>query len=214
MLGDGVVEPARRPHTLIGFSSAWAASRGRRALVVIVCLGVAWVGVGDAAVSADSGVELGLSQARPIPLVSLSGERVRLGQILGDQLPRDGVVILVWSMYQPDSRRALRAVDQISGEFSSPSSDIVFVAVEIPEYRESPQAVAAFVSKARVALPVYLDPTGRVFEALAELGGGQGTLPETYHILENGTVRTVYTGWADAYPDRVERQIRRNLAGK
>ena len=116
---------------MIGFSSAWAASRGRRALVVIVCLGVAWAGVGaDAAVSADSDVELGLSQARPIPLISLSGERVRLGQILGDQLPRDGVVILVWSMYQPDSRRALRAVDQISGELSSPSSDIVFVAVE------------------------------------------------------------------------------------
>lgn len=134
-------------------------------------------------------------------LITLDGESVTLDALLPTELD-GGVVLLFWSLYEPASRRALRAVDRAL-EADDP---LTAIAIEVPEYRESPQAVAEFLTRAQVTLPAVLDPGGRL---RARLGGASPTAGDAYPQLfvfdRSGELVDVHVGTADGIDDLLTR---------
>jgi len=134
------------------------------------------------------------------PLVALDGERVTLDDLLPGH--PDGVVLLFWSLYEPSSRRALRSLDRaLDGD-----DRLVAITIEVPEYRESPQAVAEFLGRARVGLPAVLDPGGRLRARLSGSTEAAGdAYPQLYVFDGSGALVDVHVATADGVDDLVSR---------
>jgi len=134
-----------------------------------------------------------------LSLWDLEGEQVVLADRLSAETP---TVVLFWSLYQPDSRRALHALDEV---VSAAEGRLSALAVEIPEYREGPDAIRAFLERAGVALPVLVDPDGAVRAAAAASAGGGDVLPLTFLYRADASLTLIAGGWNEGYAAHVRR---------
>jgi hypothetical protein len=175
-------------------STRSARARAGRDALVAACAGLAVGAAAPATLDLDA-----------LALLSLDGERTTLAESLGEA--PSGAIVLFWSLYQPDSRRALRALDQLVAE---DALAVPVLTIEVPEYREGPGVVAEFVARAGIRVPVLFDPDGAVLRAVGALAGGNDRLPATWLIEPDGTVELLAARWLDAYPEIVrERMARR-----
>lgn len=136
-----------------------------------------------------------------LSLWDLDDARVAVTDVLSSDGP---TVVLFWSLYQPESRQALRALDLLvrEGDLGAPA-----LCVEIPEYREGPDAVAEFISRARVRLPAFVDPEGTALRAMSEVAGGGRQLPATYLARPDGSLELIVSSWVERYDELVRAHV-------
>ncbi len=148
------------------------------------------------------------SRGDRVSLVDLDGAPHTLNEVVGDSVPEAGVVILYWSMFQPESRRALRAFDILAAEGRERDFPARFLALALPEYRELPEQVDEFLNRAQVKLPVFIDPGGRAMEAILKALGTSGPItPMCLHISADGKLAHRYDGWTDRTVERIRSDL-------
>ncbi len=163
------------------------------------------------------------SAAREVALVDGDARSVPFGELL-DSAADGGArvqIVLFWSLYEPLSRRSLRSLDLY---LEDADDGVVAIGVAIPEYREGPDAIAEFARKARVTLPIYLDPDGRLLRALTREASpeerpapspatrsadARPELPTTVVLGPDGAVGALLTGEHAATPEALGAAISR-----
>jgi hypothetical protein len=166
-----------------------------------------WLTIGLALAGASVALDSGSVRAVTLadlggePVVGLDGRGWRLDEVLPSE-PDGEVILLFWSLYEPESRRALRALDRaLEGEAS-----LRVLALAVPEYRESPATVAEFLARARVGFPAYVDPGGGIRGRLAGTRPDAGSgYPELYVFDRSGALVDVHRATADGVADLVAR---------
>lgn len=139
-------------------------------------------------------------------LVALSGNAATLSDLVPEPVPERGVLLVVWSLYQPESRRAVRDLEVFRRDHDGADRPVV-VGVAIPEYREGPEAIRAFLAQAEVRFAVLVDPTRAVPRALAPAVGDMDTLPHTLWVGPGGRVHSVAVGWRTSFREDLDRVI-------
>jgi hypothetical protein len=136
-----------------------------------------------------------LAAVAKLPLLTLDGDAISAEDTPLLSPPAGGLVVLFWSLYQPESRRALRDVDLLSRAVAEQGARTAFLAVEVPEYRERPESVAEFLERARVRLPVVMDPEGKVFRGVASAIAIREARTPIVLVLSETDVFLAESGW-------------------
>jgi hypothetical protein len=172
-------------------SGGFAGSVARGVIVILSALALA----GTPRTVASAG------EAARVNVLTLEGQSIAFGKILASQRPR-AAVVLFWSLYQPESRRALKALDRHSRSLHERGFSILTVA--LPEYKESPSAVAEFLSRASVRANTVMDPTGALVEVYSGADRSKTTLPLTVVLSTDGSVMGIVPGWSDGWAEAVD----------
>jgi len=135
---------------------------------------------------------------RTVSIVTLEGRSLPFGSVLQ---PHRAHVLLFWSLYQPESRRALKAFDRLTRDLAEHGAATLTVA--LPEYKESPGAVTEFLSRAHVGTRTIMDPSGELFRALTRPGRREARLPTAVLLREDGTAGGVVEGWSDEWAESI-----------
>ena len=109
----------------------------------------------------------------------LDGSRMTLSGLRGKP-----VILNFWATWCPPCRTEMPDLQAVWQEHQS--EGVVIVGVDLGE---DPATVQSYVSRVGVTYPIALDIDQRVGETY-----GTGSLPTTYFIDRNGTVRDRYTG--------------------
>lgn len=136
-----------------------------------------------------------LAAVAKLPLLTLDGDAISAEDTPLLSPPVGGLVVLFWSLYQPESRRALRDIDLLSRGVADQGARTVFLVVEVPEYRERPESVAEFLERARVRLPVVMDPEGKVFRGVAAAVAIREPRTPVVLVLSTTDVLLAERGW-------------------
>ena len=122
-------------------------------------------------------------QAPEFRLSTLDGKQIHLSDFRGKV-----VILHFWATWCPPCVEELPVLDRFSRSMSG--ADIQFLAVSVDE--GGAEAVAPFMKKNALTIPVLLDPGASVSHSY-----GTFKFPETYLLDRNGVVRYKVIGPAD-----------------
>jgi hypothetical protein len=174
-----------------------------RGLVAITCV--------TSLAGAPRALAASAAEARALTVITLDGHSAPFGKILRAQRP-SAAVVLFWSLYQPESRRALKALDRHARQLGETGFSVLTVA--LPEYKESPSAVSEFLARAAVRSNTVMDPTGALLEAYSRADRAKTVLPLAVVLTADGDVKGIVTGWSARWVDSVDEIVSRSEKAK
>jgi cytochrome c biogenesis protein CcmG/thiol:disulfide interchange protein DsbE len=179
-------------------------STWRGLMILLLVLGVAWIGISRAAgeeamARSDRPPSPQVGFAAPdFTLETLEGETVNLSDLRGQV-----VLINFWATWCPPCRAEMPAIQRVYDEYHD--QDFTVLAVDV---QEGEAQVTAFVEERGLTFPILMDGDGSVTARYQVLA-----MPSTFFLDQAGVVQEVTLGgpMTEAF---IESQVTRLLDGE
>lgn len=158
---------------------------------LIVCVFVVFVLLMGSMSVVEGGTDP--KKAPDFTVKSLSGKNIKLSELRGHV-----VVINFWATWCTPCKKELPFFNQLYGKYKSLGLEILGVNID----KKSSEA-EGMSSALGLTFPVLLDPDGKV-SGLYRIR----SMPTTYLVAKDGTVRHIHWGFGPSEPDRYETEIR------
>lgn len=165
-----------------------------RAALALVAV-VACLGAGSSAIALDAG-----DRAPAFALPALDGG----GQL--DLAKYRGKVVWLdfWASWCPPCLSSLPELEKLRTQM--PAKDFQILAVNLDK---DPRKAVSFLKKNPVGYPNASDPEGKLPEKF-----GLQTMPTSYLIDRDGTIRLVHEGYRSGDIDTIRREVRKLVEGR
>lgn len=134
--------------------------------------------------------------AADFTMKSLSGKNIKLSELRGQV-----VLVNFWATWCTPCKKELPYFNELYAKFKGVGLEVL--AVNIDKVRSK---AARMSSALRLSFPVLLDPAGKV-SGLYSIR----SMPTTYVVARDGTVRHIHWGFGPDEPARYEAEIRKLL---
>jgi hypothetical protein len=136
-----------------------------------------------------------------VRVLSLTGKSRTLESVAAprDQRP---TLVLLWSAYDPVSRRAIRELDSLTAGRS-----VRVIALASLEYREPLESVAEVAKRSQVSIPVYVDGRGEAVRAIESCARGTSSMSSVFALTvgdDGWRMSRIVATWNDRSRSRLE----------
>ena len=153
----------------------------------------------DAIAGLIEGLEGGLAYQTLLGVTG-SGKTFTIANVI-EQLQRPTLVLL-WSAYDPVSRRAIRELDSLTAGRS-----VRVIALASLEYREPLESVAEVAKRSQVSIQVYVDGRGEAVRAIESCARGTSSMSSVFALTvgdDGWRMSRIVATWNDRSRSRLE----------